>query len=172
MPAADTPPAPDPRPPALAGLRVFDLSALIRRLRFGGGAAIEVTLAGAMAAFLAPRIATHVLSAGRAGPAEFMAPTGDYRTAEGLLTLAVLAPDDVARLCAAPGRPRPAAPRARARRAQPRAPSRGGDRRGTDRAAGGLTLTPNATPNASTALTATPARPGSRCASAPSARRR
>jgi crotonobetainyl-CoA:carnitine CoA-transferase CaiB-like acyl-CoA transferase len=91
----------------VTGLYAYEAlaSALIRRLRFGGGEAIEVTLAGAMAAFLAPRIATQVLSAGRAGPAEFMAPSGDYRTAEGLLTLAVLAPDDVARLCAALGRP-------------------------------------------------------------------
>ena len=74
-------------------------SALVQRFRFGRGATLEVTLAGAMAAFLAPRIVSHVLSEGRATQVEFTVPTGDYATADGLLVIAVRTPDDVARLC-------------------------------------------------------------------------
>lgn len=77
-------------------------SALIGRLRFGGGVSLEVTLAGAMAAFLAPRITSHLLSDGRVGNAEFLPPTGGS-TADGLLTLAVLKPGDVDRLFEALG---------------------------------------------------------------------
>lgn len=79
-------------------------SALVRRLRFGSGAQLEVTLVGSMAAFLAPRIVSHVLSNGRVGTAEFLVPTGDYPTAEGTLMLAVLRPADVQRLFEALGR--------------------------------------------------------------------
>ncbi len=72
---------------------------LVQRFRRGEGATLEVTLAGAMAAFLAPRIVSHVLSEGRATQVEFTVPTGDYATADGLLVIAVRAPEDVARLC-------------------------------------------------------------------------
>lgn len=78
-------------------------SALIGRLRFGGGVSLEVTLAGAMAAFLAPRITSHLLSDGRVGNAEFLPPTGEFETVDGLLTLAVLKPGDVDRLFEALG---------------------------------------------------------------------
>lgn len=78
-------------------------SALIRRLRFGGGEAIEVTLAGAMATFLAPRIISHVISDGMAGHTEFLAPTGEYETADGILMIAVLKGADVERLFSALG---------------------------------------------------------------------
>lgn len=72
---------------------------LVQRFRRGEGATLEVTLAGAMAAFLAPRIVSHVLSEGRATHVEFTVPTGDYSTADGLLVIAVRAPEDVAHLC-------------------------------------------------------------------------
>lgn len=90
----------------ITGLYAYEAvaSALIRRFRFGGGDRVEVTLAGAMAAFLAPRITSHLLSDGRVGNAEFLAPTGEYETADGLLTIAVLRPGDVERLFAALGR--------------------------------------------------------------------
>lgn len=105
----------------ITGLYAYEAvaSALIRRLRFGGGDRVEVTLAGAMAAFLAPRITSHLLSDGRVGNAEFLPPTGEYATAQGLLTIAVVKPADVARLLQALGRadwladPRFATPAAR-----------------------------------------------------------
>ncbi|TFY97968.1 CaiB/BaiF CoA transferase family protein [Ramlibacter rhizophilus] len=78
-------------------------SALLGRFRSGQGATLEVTLAGAMAAFLAPRIVSHVLSEGRATQVEFTVPTGDYATADGLLVLAVRTPGDVATLCTLTG---------------------------------------------------------------------
>lgn len=80
-------------------------SALVRRFRSGEGATLEVTLAGAMAAFLAPRIVSHVLSEGRATQVEFTVPTGDYATAEGLLVIAVRSPADVGQLCTLVGCP-------------------------------------------------------------------
>jgi crotonobetainyl-CoA:carnitine CoA-transferase CaiB-like acyl-CoA transferase len=95
-------------------------SALVRRFRRGDGATLEVTLAGAMAAFLAPRIVSHVLSEGRATQVEFTVPTGDYATADGLLVIAVRTPADVDQLCALAGcagaldDPRFATPAARA----------------------------------------------------------
>jgi CoA:oxalate CoA-transferase len=95
-------------------------SALVRRFRFGEGTRLEVTLAGAMAAFLAPRIVSHVLSEGRATQVEFTVPTGDYATADGLLVLAVRTPADVQQLCRLAGcesllgDPRFATPAARA----------------------------------------------------------
>lgn len=79
-------------------------SALIRTLRFGGGERLDVTLIGAMAAFLAPRITSHILSEGRAGNAEFMPPTGDYSTLDGILVVAVQKAADVERLFALVGR--------------------------------------------------------------------
>ena len=89
----------------ITGLYAYEAvaSALVRRFRFGGGEHVEVTLAGAMAALLAPRITAHVLSEGRAGNAEFLPPTGEYETAQGLLTIAVLDPSGVARLFEALG---------------------------------------------------------------------
>jgi crotonobetainyl-CoA:carnitine CoA-transferase CaiB-like acyl-CoA transferase len=78
-------------------------SALLGRFRHGEGATLEVTLAGAMAAFLGPRIVSHVLSDGRATQVEFTVPTGDYATADGLLVIAVRTPGDVAQLCALTG---------------------------------------------------------------------
>lgn len=80
-------------------------SALVRRFRTGEGATLEVTLAGAMAAFLAPRIMSHVLSEGRATQVEFTVPTGDYATADGLLVIAVRLPADVEQLCTLVGSP-------------------------------------------------------------------
>jgi crotonobetainyl-CoA:carnitine CoA-transferase CaiB-like acyl-CoA transferase len=80
-------------------------SALVRRFRSGQGATLEVTLAGAMAAFLAPRIVSHVLSEGRATQVEFTVPTGDYATADGLLVIAVRSPADVEQLCTLVGSP-------------------------------------------------------------------
>ena len=80
-------------------------AALLRRFRFGTGAALEVTLVGAMAAFLAPRLVSQALSDGSVGSADFTVPTGDYATADGLLVLAVQKPSDVERLCAAIGHP-------------------------------------------------------------------
>lgn len=74
-------------------------SALVGRFRTGAGRVLEITLAGAMAAFLAPRIVSHVLSEGRATQVEFTVPTGDYRTADGWLVLAVRSPSDVEQLC-------------------------------------------------------------------------
>ncbi|WP_159589966.1 CaiB/BaiF CoA transferase family protein [Hydrogenophaga sp. BPS33] len=75
-------------------------SALLRRFRFGTGGALEVTLAGSMAAFLAPRIISSALSDGKVGNAEFTAPTGDYPTRQGVLVVAVQKPADVQRLFA------------------------------------------------------------------------
>ena len=80
-------------------------SALVRRFRTGEGATLEVTLAGAMAAFLAPRIVSHVLSEGRATQVEFTVPTGDYATSDGWLVIAVRAPADVTQLCTLVGCP-------------------------------------------------------------------
>jgi crotonobetainyl-CoA:carnitine CoA-transferase CaiB-like acyl-CoA transferase len=79
-------------------------SALLRRFRFGTGEQLEVTLAGAMAAFLAPRIISSALSDGKVGNAEFTAPTGDYPTPQGVLVVAVQKPADVERLFALIGR--------------------------------------------------------------------
>lgn len=73
-------------------------SALLRRFRFGTGEQLEVTLAGSMAAFLAPRIISSALSDGKVGNAEFTAPTGDYATRQGVLVVAVQKPADVERL--------------------------------------------------------------------------
>jgi crotonobetainyl-CoA:carnitine CoA-transferase CaiB-like acyl-CoA transferase len=75
-------------------------SALLRRFRFGVGQQLEVTLAGAMAAFLAPRIISSALSDGKVGNAEFTAPTGDYPTRQGTLVVAVQKPADVEKLFA------------------------------------------------------------------------
>ncbi|MDO9436403.1 CaiB/BaiF CoA-transferase family protein [Hydrogenophaga sp.] len=75
-------------------------SALLRRFRFGTGEQLEVTLAGSMAAFLAPRIVSCALNDGKVGNAEFTAPTGDYPTRQGVLVVAVQKPADVERLFA------------------------------------------------------------------------
>ena len=76
----------------ICGLYAYEAiaSALIRRLRFGGGEHLEISLAGAMAAFLAPRITSHVLSGGNTANAQFLVPTGEYPTLDGILTLAVM----------------------------------------------------------------------------------
>ncbi len=79
-------------------------SALLRRFRFGTGEQLEVTLAGSMAAFLAPRIVSSALNDGKVGNAEFTAPTGDYPTRQGVLVVAVQKPADVDRLFALLGR--------------------------------------------------------------------
>ncbi len=79
-------------------------SAVLRRFRFGTGQQLEVTLAGAMAAFLAPRIISSALSDGKVGNAEFTAPTGDYPTRQGILVVAVQKPADVEKLFALLGR--------------------------------------------------------------------
>lgn len=79
-------------------------SALLRRFRFGTGDRLEVTLAGSMAAFLAPRIISCALSDGKVGNAEFTAPTGDYPTPQGVLVVAVQKPADVERLFSLLGR--------------------------------------------------------------------
>ncbi len=79
-------------------------SALLRRFRFGLGGQLEVTLAGSMAAFLAPRIISNALSDGKVGNAEFTAPTGDYPTRQGVLVVAVQKPADVERLFSLLGR--------------------------------------------------------------------
>lgn len=80
-------------------------SALIGRLRFGNGSRIEMSLMGAMAAFLSPRITAHVLSDGNAGSVYFAAPTGEYPTREGLLMLAVRKPSEYDQFCELIGRP-------------------------------------------------------------------
>lgn len=74
-------------------------TALIGRLRFGRGAHIDISLLGAMAAFLSPRITGHVLSEGQATAAKFSPPTGEYPTDDGLLMLAVFKPGEFERLC-------------------------------------------------------------------------
>ena len=85
----------------ITGLYAFQAisSALIGRLRFGRGDRIDVSLVGAMAAFLSPRITAHVLSNGKAGNVAFAAPTGEYVTRDGLLMLTVRKPDEFDRLC-------------------------------------------------------------------------
>ncbi|MCK0150863.1 CoA transferase [Marivita sp. S6314] len=74
-------------------------SAIIGRLRFNRGAHIDISLLGAMAAFLSPRITGHVLSDGQASAAQFAPPTGEYPTDDGLLMLAVFKPGEFERLC-------------------------------------------------------------------------
>jgi len=76
-------------------------SALVGRLRFDRGAHIDISLIGAMAAFLSPRITSHVLSDGKAAAAVFAPPTGEYPTDDGLLMLAVFKPGEFERLCRA-----------------------------------------------------------------------
>lgn len=86
----------------ITGLYAFQAlaSAFIRRLRFGQGGVVDITLAGSMAAFMATRITSHMLSGGHVSKTEFMPPSGDYQTKEGWLVLAVQKPGDVERLCA------------------------------------------------------------------------
>lgn len=79
-------------------------TALIGQLRHGRGAHLEMSLVGAMAAFLATRITTHVLSDGSAGNVYFAAPTGEYPTRDGILMLAMRKPSDYGLLCGLIGR--------------------------------------------------------------------
>ncbi|MEP6587406.1 MAG: CoA transferase [Polaromonas sp.] len=80
-------------------------SAIIGRLRFGRGDRIDMSLMGAMAAFLSPRITAHVLSGGEAGSVYFAAPTGEYPTREGLLMVAARKPSEYGQFCELIGRP-------------------------------------------------------------------
>lgn len=95
-------------------------TALIGQLRHGRGAHLEMSLVGAMAAFLATRITTHLLSNGSAGNVYFAAPTGEYPTKDGILMLAMRKPSDFGLLCELIGRtdletdPRFATPEGRA----------------------------------------------------------
>lgn len=80
-------------------------SALIGQLRFGRGARLELSLIGAMAAFLSPRIVGHLMSGGTLGDAKFAPPTGEFPTRAGLLMLAFRHPKEFERFCAALARP-------------------------------------------------------------------
>lgn len=80
-------------------------SALIGRLRGGPGAYLDISLMGAMAAFLAPRITAHVLSGGEAVSAYFAPPTGEYPTRDGQLMIAARKPVEFDWFCDAVGRP-------------------------------------------------------------------
>lgn len=79
--------------------------ALLRRFRFGQGAHLEITLVGAMAAFIAPRILAALLGSGEPPPARFPPPTGEYATGDGLLTVASHLPSGFAPFCDLIGRP-------------------------------------------------------------------
>lgn len=85
----------------ITGLYAYNAisSALIARLRFGRGERIDMSLIGAMAAFLSPRITAHVLSGGEAGSVYFAAPTGEYPTREGLLMVAARKPSEYGQFC-------------------------------------------------------------------------
>lgn len=99
-------------------------TALIGQLRHGRGAHLDLSLVGAMAAFLATRITTHVLSDGAASNVYFAAPTGEYTTQDGVLMLAMRKPSDYGLLCDLIDRPdlktdpRFATPEARAKSAR------------------------------------------------------
>lgn len=94
--------------------------ALLRRFRFGRGTHLEITLIGAMAAFIAPRIVATLLGGTEPPPTRFPSPTGDYATADGLLTVAAHLPSGFDPFCDLIGRadlkvdPRFATPPARA----------------------------------------------------------
>ncbi len=79
-------------------------SALIRRFRFGQGSRLDVTLAGAMAAFLATRITSHVLSDGAMKTTGWLPPTGEFPTQDGLLVIAVMRFPELMNLFGALGR--------------------------------------------------------------------
>lgn len=79
--------------------------ALIGKLRHGNGARLDISLMGAMAAFLAPRLVAVGTGGGEAGQVYFAAPTGEYPTRAGTLMLAARKPAEYQRFCEAIGRP-------------------------------------------------------------------
>lgn len=79
--------------------------AMIGRLRHGTGARLDISLMGAMAAFLAPRLIAAGTGGGEAGQVYFAAPTGEYPTRDGTLMLAARKPAEFQRFCEAIGRP-------------------------------------------------------------------
>jgi crotonobetainyl-CoA:carnitine CoA-transferase CaiB-like acyl-CoA transferase len=79
--------------------------ALIGKLRHGAGARLDISLMGAMAAFLAPRLIAAGTGGGEAGQVYFAAPTGEYPTRAGVLMLAARKPAEFQRFCEAIGRP-------------------------------------------------------------------
>lgn len=79
--------------------------ALIGKLRHGTGARLDISLMGAMAAFLAPRLVAAGTGGGEAGQVYFAAPTGEYPTRAGTLMLAARKPAEYQRFCEAIGRP-------------------------------------------------------------------
>ena len=95
-------------------------AALIRQFRHGRGTRLDISLMGAMAAFLSSRITAHVMSGGEPGSMYFTAPTGEYSTSDGILTLAARNPSEFEKFCCAADRadllddPRFSTPAARA----------------------------------------------------------
>lgn len=89
----------------ITGLYAFQAcaAALLRRFRFGGGAHLDISLMSASIAFLAPRIAEHVLSGGATQDA-VTPPTGVWRAQDGAIAVAVKDQAQFARLCDALGR--------------------------------------------------------------------
>lgn len=79
--------------------------ALLRRFRFGQGAHLEITLIGAMAAFIAPRVVATLLGGSEPPPARFPSPTGEYATGDGLLMVAAHLPSGFDPFCDRIGRP-------------------------------------------------------------------
>lgn len=91
---------------ALTGLYAYQatLAALLKRFRFGAGSRLEVSLVHAAAAFLAPRLLDHLLTAGE-NRRDVGLPWGPYQAKDGMIALAVRGDPEFRNLCEAMGAP-------------------------------------------------------------------